>query len=74
MDNTGNCENHGVTPFEYVLKSLPIYDDLKKEIIEQFKQLDEDRAHLSAELSRCRMKIDRLKSTIVTLAIMIPEY
>ena len=74
MDNTGSYIKHGVTSFEDMLESLPLDADLKKEIIEQFKQLDEDRAHLSSELSRCRMKIDRLKSTIVTLAIMIPEY
>ena len=57
MDNTGNCENHGVVAFEDMLESLPLDADLKKEIIERFKQLDEDRAHLSSELSRCRMKI-----------------
>ena len=53
MNNTGNCENHGVVAFEDMLESLPLDADLKKEIIERFKQLDEDRAHLSSELARC---------------------
>lgn len=73
MDNTGSCIKHGVTAFEDMLESLPLDADLKKEIIERFKQLKDDGNHLSYELSKCRMEMDRMRSTIIRLAMMIPD-
>lgn len=73
MDNTCSCIKYWVTSFEDLLESLPLDTDLKKEIIERFKQLKEDGNHLSYELSKSRMEIDRMKSTIVRLAMMLSD-
>lgn len=64
-----------VPPFEErleeALKSVSIDADLKKELFDRLKQLENDNDELLSNLNRCRMEIDRMKQVIVKLAMML---
>lgn len=70
--NWGICD---VSPYEnryeQILNSASIDPDLKEELLEIIKQIETDNNNLLSRLNKGRMEIDRMKETIVRLAMML---
>lgn len=68
-----DCKCCRETPLEEELNSLPIDADLKKELIEKIRLLRDRNTELTEMLTEFTIKMDRMRATIVRLAMMLSD-
>lgn len=77
MDEKPNCGFGEVNTREASLyeelEALPIEDVLKARLLSKLEILLSDKSELQTYLTRCYMEIDRMKATIVKLAMILPN-
>lgn len=73
MSEEMDCKCCREMTFEEELNSIPIDADLKKSLINRLKQLEEYNIELKDDLIKCHMEIDRMRATIVKLAMMLSD-
>lgn len=73
MGEKMDCKCCREMTIEEELNSLPIDADLKKDLINRLKKLEEDKEELKDDLIRCHIQMDRMRATILRLAMMISD-
>ena len=73
MDKEMDCKCCREMTIEEELNSLPIDSDLKKELIEKIRLLRDRNTELTERLTEYIIEKDRMRATIVRLAMMISD-